>query len=245
MIRFIICSAFIGLFLILSIPVFLVEMILGKYKPHLRDISSLRIVQFAFKVTILISGIRITVLGKENIPTDRASLFVGNHNGFFDIVILHAFAPSPMGFVAKKEMEKIPLLRTWMRNIHCLFLDRQNPKEGLKMILKGIEEVKNGISICIFPEGTRSRDGKMLPFKEGSLKIAEKSGCPIVPVAFCNTAAVFENQFPKLRPVHVILEYGTPFTAEELSPENRKFIGAYTQNIIQQMYDTNKVNIQD
>ena len=80
-------------------------------------------------------------------------------------------------------MEKIPILRTWMANVNCLFLDRKNIKEGLKTILQGIEKVKNGISIWIFPEGTRNTNEditELLPFKEGSLKIAEKSGCPVI-----------------------------------------------------------------
>lgn len=239
MIRFIATASFITIFLILCIPVYLIEYIIGKFNKNLMDRSSMAAVQWAFRVVIFLSGVKITVLGKENIPADRASLFVGNHRGFFDIVILYFLAPAPMGFVAKKEMEKVPLLSIWMKYIHCLFLDRSNAKEGLKTILKGIEEVKSGISICIFPEGTRSRDGKMLPFKEGSLKIAEKSGCPIVPVAINNTAEVFENQFPKIRPAHVVVEYGKPFTAKALAPEARKFIGAYTQSIIQDMHDKN------
>ena len=69
----------------------------------------------------------------------------------------------------------MPLLRTWMRRLHCLFIDRENVKEALKTILAGIDNVKNGISMCIFPEGTRNKtDDLMLPFKEGSFKIAEK-----------------------------------------------------------------------
>jgi len=132
------------------------------------------------------AGVSITVKGRENIPEDRAVLYVGNHRSYFDILVGYVTVPGLMGFVAKKEMEQIPLLSTWMKYVNCLFLDRKNLKEGLKTILTGIDQVKQGVSVWIFPEGTRNREESpldLLPFKEGSLKIAEKSGCPVIPVA--------------------------------------------------------------
>lgn len=87
-----------------------------------------------------------------------------------------------------------------MKNLHCLFLDRDNIKEGMKTILTAIEKAKNGISICIFPEGTRNKTSDtFLPFHEGSFKIAEKAGVPIIPMTIVNSAAVFEDQFPKIK----------------------------------------------
>lgn len=96
--------------------------------------------------------------GSGNIPEDTAVLYVGNHRSYFDILAGYTTVPTLLGFVAKKEMEKIPLLRTWMVNVNCLFLDRKNIKEGLKTILQGIEKVKNGVSIWIFPEGTEKSE---------------------------------------------------------------------------------------
>ena len=136
-----------------------------------------------FRCLLKLAGVTITVKGEENIPKDTAVLYVGNHRSYFDILTGYTTVPTLLGFVAKKEMEKIPILRTWMANVNCLFLDRKNIKEGLKTILQGIEKVKNGISIWIFPEGTRNTNEditELLPFKEGSLKIAEKSGCPVI-----------------------------------------------------------------
>lgn len=94
--------------------------------------------------------------GLENIPTDRAVLYVGNHRSYFDIVMGYMTVPRLTGFIAKKEMIKIPLLNRWMDRMNCLFLDRSNIKEGLKTILAGIEKIKGGISMWIFPEGTRN-----------------------------------------------------------------------------------------
>ena len=98
---------------------------------------------------------------------------IGNHRSYFDILLTYSRCPIRTGYIAKKEMEKIPLLSTWMRYLHCLFLDRKDIKQGLKTILTAVDKVKSGISICIFPEGTRNRNKDeldMLPFHEGASK---------------------------------------------------------------------------
>lgn len=236
MIRFILVVIIVVGFLILSIPLLFIEWLIGKWNPHARDLSSLRIIQFMFRVILKVAGTKVTVIGEENVPKDRPVLYIGNHNSYFDILVTYSRCPNLTGYIAKDSMEKIPLLSTWMKRLHCLFLNRTDMKEGLKTILAGIEKVKNGISICIFPEGTRNKEDhlELMPFKEGSMKIAEKSGCPIVPMSLNNTAAIFEDHFPKIRPTHVILEYGKPIYPKELSKEDRKFLGAYTRNIISQ-----------
>ena len=138
----------------------------------------------------------------------------------------------------------MPMLRTWMRRLHCLFIDRENVKEALKTILAGIDNVKNGISMCIFPEGTRNKtDDLMLPFKEGSFKIVEKSGCPIIPMAITNSADVLEAHIPRVKKAHVIVEYGKPIYPNELDKEQKKKIGAYCQDVIAEMLEKNKVMI--
>ena len=157
MIRFIcVCIVVIG-YLILSIPILLVEWVIGKFNKRAKDISSLRIIQAVFRFILKITGADITVKGHENVPADTAVLYIGNHRSFFDIVITYARCKNLTGYIAKKEMLSIPLLRTWMKRLYCLFLDRENPKEGLKTILQAIDYVKHGISICIFPEGTRNK----------------------------------------------------------------------------------------
>lgn len=234
MIRFIFTALFVVIFLLVSYVLFFIEWIVGKINKNAKDYSSLRIVQWAFRAVLWFSGTKVTVIGKENIP-DEPTLFVGNHRSFFDIVILYTHCKRLTGFVAKDSLEKIPSLRVWMRYLYCLFLKRDDIKQGMKIILQAIEYVKQGVSICIFPEGTRNEGEElsMLPFKEGSLKIALKTGCPIVPVALNNTAEIFENHFPKIKKTHVIVEYGKPIYPQDLSREEQKVIGAGCQQIIQ------------
>lgn len=242
MIRLILVVLFLVLFFIVSIPLYLAEWLIGKKFPHARDISSLRIVQWAFRVIAFLAGCKVTVIGWENIPRDEAVLYIGNHRSLFDIVVTYARCPGLTGYMAKKELEKIPFLSTWMRYVYCLFLDRKDIRQGLQTILKGIEYIKNGVSICIFPEGTRSTGGDqtdLLPFHEGSFKLASKTGCPIVPFALTGTSRVFEEHFPFIKRSEITLEYGKPFRVSDLPKEKRKAVGAYTREIIQDMVAKN------
>ena len=170
-------------------------------------------------------------------------LYIGNHRSYFDIVISYARCPRLTGYIAKDSMLKIPLLSTWMKRLNCLFINREDIKESLKTILAGIENVKNGISMCIYPEGTRGKGADeldMLPFKEGSLKIAEKTGCKIVPMAMTGSADIFEKHIPYIRKSRVILEYGAPIDITSLSKEEKKKLGSYCQAEITRMLENHR-----
>ena len=233
MIRFLILCLILGGFLIFGYPLLIMQNSLGKKDPVACGNESTNIVRFMFRLFL-----KVKVIGEENIPKDTAVLYVGNHRSYFDILVGYATTSGQLGFVAKKEMNKFLILRSWMRNVNCLFLDRKDIKAGLKTILEGIEKAKSGISMWIFPEGTRAR-GKdeldMLPFKEGSLKIAEKSGCPVIPVAMVRTADIFEKHTPRVVPTEVTVYYGKPIYIKELEPEQRKRAGAYTKEVIADM----------
>lgn len=245
MIRLIFVALFVVLFLIIGIPVLGIEWLIGKVRKKTMDYSSLRLVQWAFNMIIKLAGIELTVIGEENI-SEGPVLYIGNHRSFFDVPITYPRCPIRTGYIAKKEMEKVPLLSTWMKRLHCLFLDRNDLKQGLKTILTAIEKVKSGISICIFPEGTRNKNEDeldMLPFHEGSFKIAAKTNCPIIPMAISGSADIWENHFPRVKKTHVILEYGKPIYIDQLEKEDKKHLGAYTQNIIHEMLVKNKAQL--
>lgn len=240
--RLIIDAIFLAAYLILGIPVLLVLCLIGKVEKwsYASDLIALRLVQWAFKVMIWIAGTKAIVIGEENVPKDQPVLYIPNHKSSFDILLLYSRVPGLTGFVSKDSMGKFYLLRDWMKKLHCLFLNRENPREGLKTILQGIENIKNGISMCIFPEGTRNKTDEMMAFKEGSLKMAEKTGCLIIPVALTNTAEIFENHMPWIRPCKVVIEYGTPIDPKTLSREEQKHLGALCRDRIQEMLEKNK-----
>ena len=241
MIRLILALLFLILYLIIGIPILGIEWLIAKFNKQAADISQLRMVQWAFRVVLFICGTKVTVIGEENVPKDQAVLYIGNHKSYFDIIITYARCPRLTGYIAKSDMQNVPLLRIWMRRLHCLFIDRENVKEALKTILAAIDNIKNGISMCIFPEGTRNKtEEQMLPFKEGSFKIAEKTGCPIIPMAITNTRDIIKDHIPFVKPTHVTIQYGTPVYPNELPKEEKRALGRYTQNIIQEMLDHEK-----
>ncbi len=237
MIRFILVVIFVVSFLIFTTPLMLAVWLIGLKNPALKDNISKAVVGWGFRCVVAISGTNLIVTGRENIPADTAALFVGNHRSFYDIVLTMSLFPRVTGYVAKKEMNKWLLLNIWMRNIHCLFLDRDNIKEGLKTILLGVEKVKNGISLCIFPEGTRNKvNDTLLPFHEGSFKIADKGGVPVIPMTMVNTAAIFEDHLPKIKKATVVIDFGKPIYINELDKDTRKTLGTHVSGIILDRY---------
>ena len=235
--RVVLIVLFLVMFFIISIPLFLIEFIIGRFNHRAMVSSSQKIVVMAFHVVLFLAGVKRTVVGRENIPSDEPILYISNHRSYFDIPIAYVSLPTLTGFMAKKEIGRIPILRTWMHFLQCLFLDRNDIRQGMKTILQAIEQVKAGYSIFISPEGTRNHDKEMLPFKEGSFKVAEKTGCAIIPVALTNTDDIFENHAPSVRSTKVVIEFGKPIYPNQLDREQRKRLGSYVQDIIKEMLD--------
>lgn len=244
MIRFISIVILIGLYFIASILIFPSLLLIGLFSRHLRDVISFYMIKGIFYIVTFLSGTKTTVIGLENIPKDRPVLYVGNHRSIFDIILGYKYIPTVTGFVSKKEVKSWPFFAQWMWFLNCLFLDRKDIKAGLQTILDAIEKIKSGISMFIFPEGTRSKvEGEMLDFKEGSFKIATKSGCPIVPVAFSGTGLIFEDHFPKVTPEHIIIEFCKPIYPNELSREEQRTLGKDTQNTIKETLEKNNCQL--
>lgn len=241
--RTIITVLYIFLFLILGLPVLGIEWIISKFNKAHADMVQLRIVQWGLKCVAFISGVKLTVIGEENVPMDEPVLYIGNHRSFFDVVVTYARCPGLTGYIAKDGVNKVPIFRIWMKRLHCIFLKRDDMKEGLKVILKAIEYVKSGISICIFPEGTRNKDRdnptSLLPFKEGSFKIAIKTGCKIVPMALIGTADILENHFPWIHSTDIKLIYGEPIDVSALDKDQQKHVGAYCQAVVEELIRSN------
>lgn len=123
--------------------------------------------------------------------------------------------------------------------LNCLFLDRSDVKQNLTVILEAIRLVKDGYSVYIAPEGKRNATDTLLEFKKGSMKIATKGECPIIPVCLCNTENIFENRLPWIKGGKIIIEYGEPIYPDRLEPEEKKHLGAYVRERVEQMYKEN------
>jgi len=223
------------IFFIVTFPVYLILLLLRKKNRRLSSVIAQKFVQWGFRFVTFPAGMKRVVLGLENVPKDTAVLYVSNHRSLADIPMAYITVPNLMGFVAKIEIKKAPFLSWWMVLVNCLFLDRSDMRAGMKMILDGIDSIKQGYSIFIAPEGTRSQGSELLPFKEGSLKMADKTNCPIIPVAISGTDDLFENSVPWIKSATCVIEYGKPIYPEQLSKEDRKTMGAYCRNIITEM----------
>lgn len=149
-------------------------------------------------------GVKITVDGLENIPEEGSVLYVGNHQSMFDPPLMLAAIPRPVGFICKEELGKIPLFSKWVAAIGSFFLPRTESRKSLEVILGAAKMLKNHEhGMCVFPEGTRSDDGNMRPFKAGSLKIATRSGAAIVPFALEHTIDVMPRGSVWIKPLAV------------------------------------------
>lgn len=174
----------------------------------------------------------IEVVGKENI-TKEACLYVSNHQGNFDIPIFLNMLNRPVGFIAKKELLKFKTFSYWMKQINCIFIDRNNIRESMKSMNEGVEILKRGHSMVIFPEGTRSKGPEVGEFKKGSMKLALKAGVPVIPVTIDGSYKLLErnSEYDKSeRKVRITIE--KPIYPKELSKEQQNSLAEDVRKII-------------
>lgn len=139
------------------------------------------------KLTCILAGTRLTRIDHSDASPGEPLLIVSNHQADFDIPLLSGYAGRSLAFVAKKELANLPLISRWMRLVGCIFLDREDKRKQVAQIRETIEILKEGQSMVIFPEGTRSGSDAMAPFSKGSLNIALKAGVRIQPVTLQGT----------------------------------------------------------
>lgn len=210
-----------------------------KVKNLSKKVSEKQVDEYTFKVVkewakdrVKASGADIKVYGNELIPKDKNVLFISNHQSDFDIAIFLALIEKNTGFISKIEMSKMPIVSNWMKHIHCTFMDRSDPKQSMKAILEGINTLKSGHSLVIFPEGKRSRSSKMNDFKAGSFKLATKSKVPIVPVTIDGSYKILEANNFKIVPASVHVYIHEPIETENLSKEEMSNLPDKVYNII-------------
>lgn len=159
-------------------------------------------------------NIEISVSGQEKLPKENGFILFPNHQGLYDVLALVHACPMPVGIIAKQEIKNIPFIKQVMACTKSFALDRDDVKQGMRVILNVIEEVKKGRNYIIFAEGTRSKEGnKPQEFKGGSFKAATKAKCPIVPVALIDTYKAFDTG--SVKTVKVQVHFLEPILYEE------------------------------
>jgi len=184
-----------------------------------------------------LAGDEVTVTGLENIPKDRPVVFAANHRGLYDIPLMLTAFGHPIPLIAKIESKKIPLIRSWMELLHCLFLDRDNPRQGIEIINEASVLVGKGYSVGIFPEGTRYKgeEGGLGTFLGGAFRIASKSNAPIVPVVLFNTRAALEGDGHfTMKPTKMAVHVLPPIETEGLDRAAIKALPSIVEDIVRE-----------
>ena len=177
------------------------------------------------------SGCELEVEGIENIPNGPV-LFVGNHEGDFDIPVLMAGIAKPFGFISKIEVKKIPIVAGWMEVMGCVFMDRKDRRASVQAIRLGAQKLKDGHSMLIFPEGTRNRGGEIAEFKAGSLRLAKDTNVPIVPFVIKGTADLFEKNNNKIKPGKVKLVILPAVTSDQYEEQGMAAVAEHVHTMI-------------
>ncbi|GHV58665.1 hypothetical protein AGMMS49579_26300 [Spirochaetia bacterium] len=215
---------FTGVFiaLVLLIPIGIIAGVLSLLGlKKLMALCIYRAGQFFSRMLIKITGCKMDVSGRENIPRTGGFCIVSNHGSIFDTLVHLAYVDRPFGFITKKEIAFIPLLNLWVFLLGGLFLDRKNVRQAVRTINRGVEHIKAGGGMIIFPEGHRSRGQGLLPFHSGSLKLATQADAVIIPAAIAGSYDVFEKT-GLVRAVPVKVTYGEPINTAEIPAADKK-----------------------
>ena len=160
-------------------------------------------------------------------------MFVPNHQSYFDIPVLLAWLDKPHPLVSKQEVKKIPLIRTWMEQLGCVFIDRDNARQSVAALGDAAREITGrGRSFVIFPEGTRSRGDAMGEFKNGGFRAALKAGVPVVPVVIDGTYRAMEANDMWIHPARVRVKVLPAIPTQGMSREESKAIGQRVHDMI-------------
>ena len=175
------------------------------------------------KVILFSLGTKVITHNKELIPPKGAPIcFVANHQSAVDIPVVAGFLQVWAGFITKAELKKIPIVSSWIKAIHCVYIDRKSPRSSIEAILQGVENIRSGIPMFIFPEGTRSKNGQVGEFKTGALKLATRAKAIIVPITIEGTRGAFEDRKGKFSIQKIILTVNNPIDTSILDEEGLK-----------------------
>ncbi len=178
------------------------------------------------KVALLLGGVVIDVKGRENIPPDRPAIFMANHQSNFDIPILYAGLPLQFRWLAKKELFDVPGFGYAMKRAGYIPVDRADRMKAIASMKDAAERIRQGSSVIIFPEGTRSPDGNLLPFKKGGFMLALESQAPIVPVAISGSRDLMPKHQLRIRGGTVNIRIFPPLeTADRTAADRDRMMG--------------------
>jgi 1-acyl-sn-glycerol-3-phosphate acyltransferase len=185
------------------------------------------------RIQLLVSGVRVKVKGLDNLDKESPYIYMSNHQGSYDIFVLLSCLPIQFRWIAKKELFAIPILGWAMRAANYISIDRSGKRKALESIERAADKIKGGVSVVIFPEGTRSRDGSIQPFKRGGFTLAMKSGVPIIPITINGSWDVMPRESMKVRPGEIRVSIDRAIQTTPLSLREKSVLMGKVREIIE------------
>lgn len=189
------------------------------------------------KILLRLCNTSVNIIGRENILQSKPQIFMANHQSDFDILISLAHIPVQFRWIAKKELFAIPVFGAAMRNAGYIEIDRSNHEKALQSIEEAALRIRAGKSIMTFPEGTRSRDGEIKAFKQGTFYLAIKSGAAIVPVSIIGSGRIMPKRSLRVKPARIKMVIGKPIDVTDFTIEKRHQLIAVVRNEIMKNYN--------
>ena len=184
------------------------------------------------KIILRACGVKVRVRGLENVEGQVPRIYMTNHQSYFDIFALLACLPVDFKFILKQELMKIPFLGQAMRGAGYISIDRNDPRKALKSMKEAAERIRSGASVLIFPEGTRSLDGSLLPFKPGGFRLALKSGKDIVPITIRGSHRIVPKGSLRIRKGSFSMSIGRPIRVGDYSKRSMEQLMARVREIM-------------
>lgn len=189
------------------------------------------------KILCALAGVRVKVEGIENIHPEQTYIFAGNHCGQYDIFSFQGYFPHDFRWIAKKELFRIPLFGRAMHRVGYIPVDRSHGRQAMKSLDEAAKRIASGSSVLIFPEGTRSADGKLQEFKTGAVLLAIKAGVPIVPLGFNGSYSVLPKGAFLPRSGTIVIRIGEPISTSHYKSTDKQKLALELHAAVAQLVD--------
>lgn len=183
------------------------------------------------------AGVRLEIEGLDNIDPKKSYIFIGNHQSHFDVLSVFSTLPLTVRFMAKKELFKIPVFGWSLYASGTIKIDRSNRQRAITSMNNALDRIKRGVSVVVFPEGTRSEDGKIRDFKKGGFVLAIKGGIPIVPVSISGSRFILPKNIVRINPGKIKIVFSNPIQTKDYGYQQREKLSIDVRNIIIKNYD--------
>ena len=188
-----------------------------------------------------IAGVEVEITGEENLTSGQTYIFAGNHVSQFDIFSFQGYFPHGFRWIAKKELFRIPFFGKAMLRAGIISIDRSQGREAMKSLNRAAEQIASGTSVLIFPEGTRSRDGRLKPFKTGAITLAIKAGVPVVPIGFNGTYEILPKGKFLARSGKITIRIGEPIPTHDYKPRDKQELARHLHDRVAGLLDPERL----